>query len=172
MTTELTDRDGEVVRKGRISPALRTAITLIIHEGLTVREAAIRAGYQYESLQKALLKPHVRAFRADVKRAWLDSQTERAWIVAAQLQMQSASDDVRLKAAKVFIEADKEASSKMPAEVRQTVQIVTNNVNMGVQPTHNQLSGVIEAEPFHPLPPRTSDCLPVRRAESEDDEDE
>ena len=57
MTTELlVNRDGEEIRKGRISPALRTAITLIVSEGLTVADAAVRTGYKVHSLTQALKK--------------------------------------------------------------------------------------------------------------------
>ena len=49
---DMTTRDGQPIRKGRISPALRSAIILIVHEALTVAEAAKRTGYQTESLAK------------------------------------------------------------------------------------------------------------------------
>ncbi|WP_292229352.1 hypothetical protein [Brevundimonas sp.] len=168
----LYDRDGAMIRKGRVSPALRTAITLIVHEGLTVADAAKRTGYKTESLAKALIKPHVKAFRADVKRAWLASETEQAWLTAADLQRRGMSEDVRLKAAKVFIDADKDARAAMPEQARQLVQIITKEVHLGGQPTNNRLPGVIEAEPYQPLSLPSSDSERVRRADFEDDDDE
>ena len=167
---ELVDRKGEEVRKGRISPALRTAITLIVHEGLTVAQAAAKTGYQAESLAKALLKPHVRVFRADVKRAWLASETERAYLTAADLMTRSGSDDVRLKAAKVFIEMDQEARRTMPNEARQLVQIVTQNLTMHAVPPTERSAGVIEAKPFQPLSLPSSNFIEVGQGESDDDD--
>lgn len=169
-THDLAARDGSPVRKGRVSPALRTAITLIVHEGLTVADAAKRTGYATESLAKALMKPHVKAFRADVKRAWLASKTERAWLTVADLAEQGNSEDVRLKAAKVFIEADAAARAAMPEQARQLVQIVTQNVNLNGQLTASQLPGVVEAEAYQPvgLIPYNSDQV-VRPDSDEDD---
>lgn len=166
-THDLVARDGEPVRKGRVSPALRTAIVLIVHEGLTVADAAKRTGYQTESLSKALIKPHVKAFRLSVKRAWLASQTERAWLTVSDLAMQANSEDVRLKAAKVFIEADAAARNAMPEQARQLVQIVTQNVNMTGHLTSSQVPGVIESLPYTPLQPDASNSWPVGRDESE-----
>ena len=168
---DLVARDGEPVRKGRVSPALRTAITLIVHEGLTVADAAKRTGYATESLSKALMKPHVKAFRLSVKRAWLASQTERAWLTVSDLALQANSEDVRLKAAKVFIEADEAARATMPADVRQLVQIVTQNVTMTGNLTASQMPGVIEALPYQPLQPDPSNFMPVGRDESEGEDD-
>lgn len=169
---DLAARDGSQVRKGRVSPALRTAITLIVHEGLTVADAAKRTGYQTESLAKALMKPHVKALRSDVKRAWLASKTERAWLTVADLAESGNSEDVRLKAAKVFIEADAAARAAMPEQARQLVQIVANTVTVGGQLTNGQASGVIEALPYQPTIDHPSNSEPVGRTdEGDDDED-
>lgn len=168
----MTDRSGAIVRKGRVSPALRTAITLIVHEGLTINEAAKRTGYQGESLAKALIKPHVRAFKSDVKRAWQASKTERAWLTVADLAERGNSEDVRLKAAKVFIDADEAARAAMPEQARQLVQIIAQNVNVGGQLPSGQVSGVIEAEAYQPIALLPSNSRPVGRVEIEDDEGE
>jgi len=168
-THDLVARDGEPVRKGRVSPALRTAITLIVHEGLTVADAAKRTGYATESLSKALIKPHVKAFRLHVKRAWLASQTERAWLTVSDLALQANSEDVRLKAAKVFIEADQAARNAMPESARQLVQIVTQNVNLTGHLPANQMPGVIESPPYQPLQPDASNYHPVGCEESGDE---
>lgn len=170
-THDLVARDGSPVRKGRISPELRTAVTLIVHEGLTVADAAKRTGYQTESLSKALIKPHVKAFRASVKRAWLASKTELAWLTVADLAERGNSEDVRLKAARVFIDADEAARAAMPEQARQLVQIVTQSVNIGGQLPHGQMPGVIESPAYTVLPPRPSNSGPVGRDESEGDDD-
>jgi len=165
----LVDRAGEPVYKGRVSPALRTAIKLIVEEGLPVADAAKRTAYKVESLHKALCKPHVRAFRLSVKRAWLASQTERAWLTVSELALQANSEDVRLKAAKVFIEADQAARNAMPEQARQLVQIVTNTVNMTGHLPASQMPGVIESPPYQPLQPYPSNSDPVGRDESDDE---
>lgn len=169
-THNLVALDGSPVRKGRVSPALRTAIKLIVEEGLTVADAATRTGYKPASLAIALMKPHVKAFRADVKRAWLNSKTERAWLTVADLAEHGNSEDVRLKAAKVFIEADEAARAAMPEQARQLVQIVTQNVNLNAQLPHGQMRGVIEAKPYQPLGHDASNSDPVGRDESDDGE--
>lgn len=167
-THDLVARDGEPVRKGRVSPALRTAITLIVHEGLTVADAAKRTGYQTESLAKALIKPHVKAFRHDVKRAWLASKTERAWLTVADLAERGNSEDVRLKAAKVFIDADEAARNAMPEAIRTQVQIIVNQAPNAGQLTDGQLSGVIEAQPWRAIEHDTSNSRPVGRGDDDD----
>jgi hypothetical protein len=169
MTDLLVNRDGEEIRKGRISPALRTAITLIVSEGLTVADAALRTGYKPHSLTQALKKPHVRAFRSSVKRAWLTSQTDQAWLTVSDLATRANSEDVRLKAAKVFIEADAAARNAMPEQARQLVQIVTQNVNLTGNLTASQMPGVIEAPAYQPLQPYPSNSDPVGRDESDDE---
>lgn len=160
-THDLVAKDGSAVRKGRISPELRTAITLIVHEGLTVADAAKRTGYQTESLSKALIKPHVKAFRADVKRAWLNSKTERAWLTVADLAERGNSEDVRLKAAKVFIDADEAARASMPDQARQLVQIVAQNVNMNAQLPDGQMRGIVELPAWSPPARIASNSTPV-----------
>ena len=165
MTELLVNRDGEEIRKGRISPALRTAITLIVSEGLTVADAAVRTGYKPHSLTQALKKPHVRAFRSSVKRAWLTSQTDQAWLTVSDLATRANSEDVRLKAAKVFIEADAAARQAMPEQARQLVQIVTNNLTMTGNLTASQMPGVIEALPWSPVAGDASNSDPVGRDE-------
>ena len=170
-THDLVARDGEQVRKGRISPALRTAIVLIIHEGLTVADAAKRTGYATESLSKALIKPHVKAYRSSVKRAWLASETEQAWLTMTSLARSAASEDARFKAAKYLIDVDLLAQGAMPEQTRQLVQIITQNVNMTGHLPASQLSGVIEAPAYTPLQPDASNSWAVGCIESEGDDD-
>ena len=169
MTTDLVNRDGEEVRKGRISPALRTAITLIVSEGLTVADAALRTGYKPHSLTQALKKPHVKAFRASVKRAWLASETEQAWLTMTDLARRASSEDARFKAAKFMIDVDLQARGAMPEQARQLVQIVTNNLTMTGNLTASQMPGVIEAPAYQPLQPDASNSWPVGRDEPDDE---
>jgi hypothetical protein len=104
MTNQLTTKPKRD-QKGRIRPALSTAIQLIVTEGLTISDAAQRVGMARESLSRALIKPHVRALREAVKRAWLSSETDKAWLTVAALASGANSEDVKLKAAKVILEA-------------------------------------------------------------------
>jgi hypothetical protein len=91
--------------KGRIRPALATAIRLIVEEGHTQADAAQAVGMNPVSLSLALKKPHVKALREAVKRAWLDNETGKAWLTVINLSNGAASEDVRLKAAKLLLEA-------------------------------------------------------------------
>jgi hypothetical protein len=129
----LQDRDGRELRKGRISPALRTAVTLIVTEGITQREAAKRVGYQEHSLQVALKKPHVRALMADVKRAWLDNESSRSWRKITQLRDDAASEKVQLEASRTVLQASGELS---PAQTEDghsrgpLIQFVRNELHL------------------------------------------
>lgn len=168
---ELVDKSGNEVRKGRIRPALRTAIALIVEEGLSQDAAAKRVGMKAPSLTVALRKPHVRAYKSDVMRAWLASKTERAWLTVANLAESGASEDVQLKAARFLIEQDEAKRQAMPERARQVVQIVTQNVNLGGQLIPNQSSGVLEAVPYQALDDDASNSRAVGHDDSDDDDD-
>ena len=170
--TDLLGKDGKPVVKGRIRPALDTAIRLIEEQGFTIADAAKSVGYRTHSLVQALHKPHVRAFRAHVKRAWRESESSYAWYTMTRLARDAASEDVKFKSAKFLIEMDEAANNRMPEQARQLVQIVTNTVQIGQQPTEGQLSGVIEAAPFQLVKQQPSDSQPVRRPVIEADDAE
>lgn len=171
--SELVNRDGEPIRKGRISPALRSAITLIVSEGLTVADAATRTGYKAHSLTQALKKPHVRAFRASVKRAWLDSRTEQSWVGLAKLADHACSEDVRYKSHRTFLEAAGElgGNAGQGEQLAKTlVQIIVNQGRDATQLPDGQMRGVIEAPAWRPFPLDASNSDPVGRVVSDDEE--
>ncbi len=155
----LVDKGGDEVRKGRIRPALLTAIRLIVEEGLTQADAAKRVGMKGPSLTIALKKPHVRAALAGVKRAWLDSQTSKAWLTVADLAANAASEDVRLKASRTFLDAAGELTpdAKGHAGPSQLIQIITRAVDIGGQPLDQRLPGVIEAPSYKVVDAKPSD---------------
>ncbi len=101
------------------------------------------------SLSLALKKPHVVALRSAVKRAWLGSETDKAWLTMAHLASNAASEDVRFKSAKVFLEAAGELErtgddgSKGP---RSLVQIVLHHPASVSSPAGG-LPGVVEVVP-------------------------
>lgn len=138
-------------------------------------DAAKRAGMAVHSMQVALRKPHVRAFLASVKHAWMESRTSKAWLNVASLADSACSEDVRLKANRVFLEAAGELGGPAAdpnATARTLVQIVINAAqNAGHLPA-SQMSGVIEAEPYQPVLPDPSNSRPVGRAESEPESDD
>lgn len=166
----------EVVAKARapqIRPRLQEACQLIVSEGLSIADAARRSGMTPHSLQVALKKPHVRAFLASVKHAWMDSRTSKAWLNIANLADQACSEDVRLKANRVFLEAAGELGGNQVdpnATARTLVQIIVNASQNAAQLPHGQLSGVIESQPWTGLQPAASNSLPVGRDESEADD--
>lgn len=145
---------GEIVRRARqIRPQLAAAIEAIVHSGLTQREAAELVGYAPESLSIAMKKPHVRAFMADVKRAWLESATSQAWNTVSTLMQKGKSEDVRLKAARTVLEAAGELGgpdNKGSDQAQTFIRIVLSNPG---QPAVVPDSGVIEA-PFRDITPR------------------
>jgi hypothetical protein len=152
-------RDGSPITNGRIRPALETAIRLIVEQGYTIADAAKSVGYREHSLIQALHKPHVRAFRAGVKRAWLDSQTSKAWLTVADLAANAASEDVRLKASRTFLDAAGELTpdAKGQAGPSQLIQIITRAVDIGGQPLDQRLPGVIEAPSYKVIDAKPSD---------------
>ncbi len=135
--------------KGRIRPALANAVRLIIEEGLTQADAAQRVGMRQESLSVALRKPHVAALKNDVKRAFLASATSKAWVIMAQLANGAVSEDVRFKAAKVFLEAAGELSADGARDQapRSLVQIVVNHPQVPGGGADERHPGVIERGP-------------------------
>lgn len=166
----------DVVSKARapqIRPRLQEAVKLIVTEGLSQSDAAKRSGMTAHSLQVALKKPHVRAFMASVKDAWLDSRTSKAWLNIAELADSACSEDVRLKANRVFLEAAGELGGKDKGEqmARTLVQILVAGGQTVTQLPHGQMSGVIEAEAFQLPAPIPSNSQPVGRVENDDDDD-
>lgn len=168
----------DVVAKARtpqIRPRLQEACRAIVSEGLSVPDAARRCGMSVPSLQIALRKPHVRAFLASVKAAWMDSRTSKAWLNIADLADQACSEDVRLKANRVFLEAAGElggTGQDASAMARTLVQIVVNQGRQSAQLPHGQLSGVIEALPYQPFGRDASNSQPVGRDDPEGSDDE
>ena len=160
-------------RAPQIRPRLQEACKVIVTEGLSIADAAKRSGMTAHSLQVALKKPHVRAFLASVKDAWLDSRTSKAWLNIAELADRACSEDVRLKANRVFLEAAGELGGKgddAANMARALVQIVVNAAPNAGQLPHGQLSGVIEAQPYQPLIPHASNSESVGCDDSEEDE--
>ncbi len=169
-STDLVTKDGLPVTKGRIRPALDTAIRLIEEQGFTIADAAKSVGYRTHSLVQALHKPHVRAHRADVKRAWRESETAAAWHVMAKLARGACSEDVQHKSAKFIIDKAEEAAARTPEASRQLVQIIAQTVQLGTQLTDGQLSGVIEAQPWQAIADDASNSGSVGRPETGPDE--
>lgn len=163
----------KTARAPQIRPLLQQAIRSIVTEGLSVPDAAKRAGMAVHSLQVALRKPHVRAFMTHVKDAWMDSRTSKAWLNIADLADGACSEDVRLKANRTFLEAAGELGFKgkdAESAARTLVQIVVNSTPQQQQPTVDRLPGVIEAQPFQVITHQPSDSQPVRRAVIEADD--
>jgi hypothetical protein len=166
------DKSGKAVPRGRIRPALDTAIRLIEEQGYTIADAAKAVDYRTHSLVQALHKPHVRAHRADVKRAWRESETSRAWVTMAKLAQGAGSEDVQFKSAKFLIEMSEAAENRMPEQARQLVQIVAQSVNLTAPLTDSQTPGVFEAKAYQPLLPAPSNSPPVGCDESGADDDD
>lgn len=143
-------RAGEPLAKGRVSPALETAIRLIVTEGFSIPDAAKSVGYKPLSLATALRRPHVKVVREGIRRAWMDSQTEKAWVTVATLANGAASEDVRLKAARTMLEAAGQLKPDGPEKQRPAgtlVQIVLQDRGPDVIVSAARTPGVIERLP-------------------------
>ena len=84
---------------------MRAALAAYVLEARSIAEAARLAGIQAETLQKALRKPHIRDEVLRLKRARLDGLTEKAWLTVADLASSAVSEDVKLKACRLIMEA-------------------------------------------------------------------
>ena len=161
-------------RKSTIRPRLRDAVHVLVTEGLSIADSARRAGMTPHALQVALKKPHVIEYVSSVKRAWMANRTSKAWTNVAQLADSACSEDVRLKANRVFLEAAGELggpASDPNATARTLVQIVVNAAQGMGNLSASQMPGVIEAPAWSPLPAIASNSDPVGRAESEGEDD-
>ena len=155
-------------RAPQIRPRLQEACRAIVSEGLSIKDAALRSGMTHDSLMIALRKPHVRAFLAHVKAAWMDSRTSKAWLNIADLADSACSEDVRLKANRVFLEAAGElgGNANDGANLAKTlVQIIVNQGRDTTQLPASQMRGVIEAPAWRPVSDSASDSDPVGRAD-------
>lgn len=144
--TSLANARGKDGRKLQIRGSLAEAIRLIEEEGLPLAEAATSVGYSRDALYAAFAKPHVKAYRAGVKRAWLQARTTKAWHNIANLADGAKSEDVKMKANKVFLEAAGELGATDRGDARPTtlIQIVAQAGSTVAVPT----SGLIEAPDY------------------------
>lgn len=143
--------------KGQIRPPLRAAIDAIVTKGLSISDAARSVGYTPHSLQVALKKPHVILYHTAVKRAWLESRTSKAWVNVAELADTAASEDVRLKANRIFLEAAGELGGKddeSGSKARTLINIVLGAAPQGGQSINSRLPGVIEAPQYRDISPK------------------
>jgi hypothetical protein len=137
-------------RKAQIRPGVEAALQLIVQRGLPFSEAAEAVGYRPESLAKALRKPHVLDRLADIKREWMSARTFKSWAAVAELADGAQSEDVRLKANRLVLEAAGELSGdrgRDAPKAQQLVQIILSHDGArGVSVS----GGVIESPPFAP----------------------
>jgi transposase-like protein len=136
-------------RKRQIRGPVAEAIQLIVTQGVTIADAARAVGMQPRSLQVALRKPHVSAHRDHVKRAWLESKAQKAWVTVAELADSAASEDTRLKAARTILDAMGELSgdrSRDTARPTQLVQILLAGAQSAAVRVNE--AGVIEGPAF------------------------
>jgi len=138
-------------RAPQVRPRLRVALHALVYDGLTIGDAAKKAGMAYEAVRVALHRPHVQAHLASVKRERLGLESLRSFHTVTDLRDNSASDKVRLDASKVIMTAagDLEPERNHGPSTALALQII-------VSPQHalpasiNAAGGVIECAPFDP----------------------
>jgi len=114
------------------------------------------SGMARETLSKALKKPHVSEAKADIKRAWMSSRTEKALVTVADLSVNAVSEDVRHKAARTWLEIDGVLGTARREDAprhTQLVQIVVQNARERAEAVaiSASASGVFESAPFAPV---------------------
>ncbi len=158
--------------KSTIRPALAEAVRLMVMQGYTVTEAAEAVQMKRRSLVIALRKPHVIRHVTDVKRAWMENRTSRAWVNVAELADRAASEDVRLKANRVFLEAAGELGGRGSGDgdgPRTLVQIMIQAAQQLGQSPSQRLPGVFELPSPHGFADDTSNSQPVGRGEFDEE---
>lgn len=138
-------------RAPQVRPRLRVALNALVYEGLTIGQAAEKAGMAYEAVRVALHRPHVQAHLTGLKRERVGLESLRSFHTVTDLRDNSASDKVRLDASKVIMTAagDLEPERNHGPSTALALQII-------VSPQHalpanvTTAGGVIEAPPFDP----------------------
>lgn len=104
--------------KPRLSPKLRNAITSLVEEGTTQRDAAQRAGMNEKSLSRALKKPHVAAHVDHLRALFsleMDKLRGQAEAIAIRtgmdLMRNSKSDSVKARMVEFFARRDEKTPS-------------------------------------------------------------
>ncbi len=92
------------VPDGRISPRLEQALGLMVHRGLSIREAAQSTGYAPNSLAVALRKAHVQARHRELRLLALENGRDLAIKTLLDLAANSKSEDIRLRAARALVD--------------------------------------------------------------------
>lgn len=118
----------DATSKGRIAPKLRAAMKLRIEDGLTIKEACLRAGYSEAGWHLAMKRPIVQVEYEQAELAYIQAQERtfkrhraRAVTVAAELMETAQSEAVRMRAVEFF-----RGESKQP-----TVAVQINNSPAG-----------------------------------------
>lgn len=106
---KLTAAPQDATRKGRVSAAMRLAIKLRVEEGLTIKEAAGRAGITEQAWHKAMKRQAVRdALEAQASLFIREIDRRRATYraqaieVAANLMRNAQSEAVKMRAVEFF----------------------------------------------------------------------
>lgn len=87
---------------GRIRPALKEAIRLMVEEGCTLGDAAQKTSYQIHSLKCAFKKPHVAAYKTGVLRAFVEGEKDRSFQKMVYLRDHASSERVQADMAKTI----------------------------------------------------------------------
>lgn len=143
--------DVKQTRAKQIRPPVEAAIQLIVTQAVSIAEAAESVGMKGRSLAVALRRPHIKARVADVRRAWLDSETAKARLSIAHLAVHAASEDVRHKAARTLLEMAGELGAHRRDDRPPAGGVLVQIVAAPAEPerlTVVSSSGVIEAPPF------------------------
>jgi hypothetical protein len=137
--------------KTRISPQLREAIRLMVHEGRKRPEAADAVGLKDDSLYRALLRPEVLSLKSDILRAFMNSEAERSFVRTVGLAETAVSEHVKLAANKVIMDQDKRFVSQQ--HVSHTHSGNVNHsftpgyiIDVGDEPAHQINNQVPDAE--------------------------
>jgi len=144
----------------------------MVYDGLTIGEAAEKAGMSYESVRVALHRPHVQAAVASLKRERLGLESLKSFHKVTQLRDGAASEKVQLDASKVIMTAagDLEPERNHAPTSALALQII-------VSPQHAlpagiaSAGGLIEAPPFDPATFRPLSAPNARLEPADGDED-
>jgi len=143
-TDEFRGKDG---RKLRITKPVRTAIQLMVLEGLKRAEAAQKAGIREHTLYVAMTKPHVKKYQRALMDELRTSEGHRSYLKLTELRDLATSEHVQMESAK-FVAGVSGISPVQKQEVTHSGQVQVGYVidlspqqqpMRDVTPKHEQL---------------------------------
>lgn len=117
---------------GRVTGKLLIAMTAMVWQGLSRREAAAKAGISEHSLYKALRRPPVRAYYSAELEVLRTSERARNIHTLAEVRDQKTNQMARVQAVKALEQLDDEVSARRGSAFSASPGLIINILNTSV----------------------------------------